>query len=38
MFKPLNIFYTLIYILVIINHNSSSEILTFISEEVIPKG
>jgi hypothetical protein len=38
MFKLLNIFYTLIYSLVIINPNSFSKILTFVSEEVNPKG
>jgi hypothetical protein len=38
MFKLFNIFYTFIYLLVMINHNSFNEILTFISEEVIPKG
>jgi hypothetical protein len=38
MFKLLNIFYTLTYLLVIINHNSLSKILTFVSEEVILKG
>ena len=37
MFQLLNIFYTFIYSLVIINHNLFSKILTFVSEEVIPK-
>jgi hypothetical protein len=35
MFKLLNISYPFIYSLIIINHNSFDEILTFVSEEII---
>jgi hypothetical protein len=38
MFKLLNISYTFIYTLIIINHNSFDEILTFVFEEIIMKG